>query len=230
MPTPTKRSALEVLHRERLAALARRFEIELRASASKAKIVDALARSRVASFPAIVGVLLRGELAEICRRHGLAVRGRKGALAARVLGQELAATQPAPKVMPAGPQLGFSTDGYTEEEARARPDFDELVECEACGRYFENDPRLWVGWSGASITCVHCFMGMNAGIVLDGTVDGDEAADLIEFVEEKEDESTDPIGGLAGYRQRFRPGHDRKRCPFGSLCVLCSDVDWPSSA
>lgn len=123
-----------------------------------------------------------------------------------------------------------SIDGYTAAEASARADRDQLSECEACRRFFDvASGRLWVAWSGSSITCVHCFMLMNAYFVLEDRrhgypVDDDEREELLEFVTATPDESGAPIGGLEAYRARFGPDHQRAPCPRVDGCLLCEGL------
>jgi hypothetical protein len=117
----------------------------------------------------------------------------------------------------------LSSDGYTDADARAHPRFEALAQCEACERWFEAaDRRLWVGWSGASITCVHCFFAAHAAVLLDETTSEDEREDTLAFLAEMDDESGQPIGGIAGYRARFAATHDRASCPWIEYgCLLC---------
>ncbi len=92
MPKPKKHTALNALTKKRLLRLTRRFELEVPASRSKAVFVDTLARSRRASFTALLSELNRDELKSICRAHGLDDSGRKKAtIIARLLGRQLPA-------------------------------------------------------------------------------------------------------------------------------------------
>jgi hypothetical protein len=118
----------------------------------------------------------------------------------------------------------FSSDGYLEAEARAHPQSEALAECEACERWFEAaNQRLWVGWSGSSITCLHCFFAAHAAVLLDETTGADEREDTLAFVAEMADESGQPIGGIAGYRARFTADHDQAHCPWATFgCLLCA--------
>jgi hypothetical protein len=117
----------------------------------------------------------------------------------------------------------LASDGCAEAEARAHPRFGALAACEACERWFEAaNRRLWVGWSGASITCVHCFFAAHAAVLFDDATGEDEREDTLAFLAEKDDESGEPIGGIAGYRARFAADHDRARCPWAvHTCLLC---------
>jgi len=95
------------------------------------------------------------------------------------------------------------------------PDSDDLFSCESCGRFFEDDPTLQVGWSGSSVTCLHCFFNGHYGELYE---------DFKEFVEAQEDMAGAPIGGLAGYRTRLLASHDRSACPWREMaegCHLC---------
>jgi hypothetical protein len=117
----------------------------------------------------------------------------------------------------------FSSDGYPEAEARAHPQSEALAECEACERWFEAENlRLWVGWSGSAITCVHCFFAAHAAVLLDEATSEDERADTLVFLAEMDDESGQPIGGIAGYQARFAAGHSRVNCAWAEYgCLLC---------
>lgn len=115
-------------------------------------------------------------------------------------------------------------DGYDHDDAVNHPRFAELRECEACERWFERaDRRMWVGWSGASITCIHCVFAMHASVILDDeSFDADERHDALAFLDELTDESGELIGGIAGYRRRHAAAHDPSRCIWqGYGCLLC---------
>ncbi len=76
MPQPDKRSALQVLTKARLRELVGAFELTLAAAESKNAHVELLARSKKATLPKLLDQLLRDELKDICRAHGLADAGR----------------------------------------------------------------------------------------------------------------------------------------------------------
>ena len=117
----------------------------------------------------------------------------------------------------------ISGDGLVTAEAQAHSRFEALAQCEACERWFEAaNHRLWVGWSGTSITCMHCFFAAHAAILLDDATGEDEREDTLTFLAEMHDESRQPIGGIAGYRDRFAAEHDRGLCPWVVYgCLLC---------
>jgi len=88
MPQPDKRSALQVLTKARLRELVDAFELKLAAAESKDAHVELLARSKKATLPKLLDLLLRDELKDICRAHGLPDAGRdKSPIVARLLGQ-----------------------------------------------------------------------------------------------------------------------------------------------
>jgi hypothetical protein len=88
MPQPDKRSALQVLTKARLRELVDVFELKLAAAESKDAHVELLARSKKATLPKLLDQLLRDELKDICRAHGLSDAGRdKAPILARLLGQ-----------------------------------------------------------------------------------------------------------------------------------------------
>jgi type I restriction enzyme M protein len=90
------------------------FELERPSRAAKDELVDLLARSKRASFAAILEVLKREELKEICRGRGFDESGKeKSSLIARILGEE----KPA-KAAPAQ-QLELSARDREEESAVA---------------------------------------------------------------------------------------------------------------
>ncbi|MDC0674428.1 DISARM system SNF2-like helicase DrmD [Nannocystis radixulma] len=107
MPQPDKRSLLQVLTKARLRELVDGFELKLAAAEAKDAHVELLARSKKATLPKILELLLRDELKDICRAHGLEDGGReKSVLIARLLGQpgavepEPTTEAPAPAVPP----------------------------------------------------------------------------------------------------------------------------------
>ena len=88
MPQPDKRSALQTLTKARLRELVDAFELKLAAAESKDAHVELLARSKKATLPKLLDQLLRDELKDICRAHGLSDAGRdKAPIIARLLGQ-----------------------------------------------------------------------------------------------------------------------------------------------
>lgn len=62
MPQPDKRSVLQVLTKARLRELIEAFELKLAAAESKDVHVDLLARSKKATLPRLLELLLRDEL------------------------------------------------------------------------------------------------------------------------------------------------------------------------
>ena len=101
MPQPDKRSALQVLTKARLRELVEAFELKLAAAESKDAHVELLARSKKATLPRLLELLLRDELKDICAAHGLDDGGReKALLVARILGEP---TTTAPDTEPAPP-------------------------------------------------------------------------------------------------------------------------------
>ena len=104
MPHPDKRVALGTLTVKRLGGLCDSFELERPASARKDDLIELLARSKRASFEAVLAELKRDELKEICRAHDLDDAGKeKEPLVARILGRE-----PAPE-----PELPTATAAAT---------------------------------------------------------------------------------------------------------------------
>lgn len=88
MPLPDKRSALQTLTKARLRELVEAFELKLAAAENKDAHVDILARARRVPLDKLLEALLRDELKDICRIHGLDEGGReKAVLVARLLGQ-----------------------------------------------------------------------------------------------------------------------------------------------
>lgn len=98
MPRPDKRAVLDVLTMKRLGGLCDEFELDRAGLTRKDDIADLLARSKRASFEAILAQLKRDELKEICRAFGLDDAGKeKEPIIARILGRELA-TQAQPEL------------------------------------------------------------------------------------------------------------------------------------
>ena len=73
---PTTRSLLGALTKARLADVARAFEVQVAASATKEAQAAAIARSGRVRFRALVETLQRDELRTACRRHGVSADGR----------------------------------------------------------------------------------------------------------------------------------------------------------
>ncbi len=88
MSKPSKRSALGALDKTKVIELDRGFEIGTARSEPKDAFVDALARSKRASFERVLHALGKAELRVICSAHGLPTRGKKDALVERILGRE----------------------------------------------------------------------------------------------------------------------------------------------
>lgn len=89
MSKPSKRTALGTLTIKRLAGLCDEFAITRAGLTLKDDLIDALGRSKTASFAAILDKLSRQELKAICRAHGLDESGKeKAKIIARILGEE----------------------------------------------------------------------------------------------------------------------------------------------
>ncbi|HUP23110.1 MAG TPA: hypothetical protein VNB06_09225, partial [Thermoanaerobaculia bacterium] len=92
--SPTVTSLLEVLTKDRLVDLGRRFEVAVRSSDTKAEQLESLQRAPALDVAALIPTLGRDELRAACRRLGLADTGRSRAeLANRLiakLGDDLA--------------------------------------------------------------------------------------------------------------------------------------------
>lgn len=98
MPHPDKRAALSLLTVKRLGGLCDAFELDRAAGARKDDLVELLARSKRASFEAILGQLKRDELKDICRAHNLDDSGKeKEPIIARILGRA-SSTPPQPEL------------------------------------------------------------------------------------------------------------------------------------
>ena len=88
MSAVSRRDALGTLTRARLAELVRGFDLDVGSRASKAELIDALARSRRAAYEKILDTLKRDELKAICRAHELDDSGRaKNVIIERILGR-----------------------------------------------------------------------------------------------------------------------------------------------
>ncbi len=88
MPHPDKRAALTVLTVKRLGGLCDTYELERPSGARKEDLIGLLARSKRASYEAVLDQLKRDELKDICRAHGLDDSGKeKEPLIARILGR-----------------------------------------------------------------------------------------------------------------------------------------------
>lgn len=84
-----QRDALATLPKKRLTELAAGFEVDVPARAGEEDIVDALARSRRASFERILETLSPNEMKAIYRASGIDDSGTaKASIADRVLGRE----------------------------------------------------------------------------------------------------------------------------------------------
>ena len=89
MSAVPQRKALASLTRARLVELAVGFELDAGSRAGKDELIDALARSRRASYEKVLDVLKRDELKAICRAHDLDDSGRaKNAIIERILGRD----------------------------------------------------------------------------------------------------------------------------------------------
>ena len=93
MPMPTKRAILGQLTSHELRANVDSYELQVDDRRVKARLVDALARSRKARGDKILQDLSRDRLKELCRAFDLDDSGRKKAdLVARLLGQAVVST------------------------------------------------------------------------------------------------------------------------------------------
>ena len=82
-----RRTALAVLHRERLAQITQHYELEVGDRRIALHHVDAIVRARRVSFADVLGLLSRDELKSICHTLGLDEGGReKQVLIDRILG------------------------------------------------------------------------------------------------------------------------------------------------
>ena len=109
-----------------------------------------------------------------------------------------------------------TTDGLKRSDDPL-PFADHYATCDACDRRYPSRthrPDLWVGWSGASVTCVHCFFGMHYELYKEGD------PDTIEFLADYPHEGGESMGGVAGYVAQCGPEHDRDACG-GGWCFLC---------
>ncbi|NOU30777.1 MAG: class I SAM-dependent DNA methyltransferase [Polyangiaceae bacterium] len=90
-----RRAILELLPRDRLAALAAHFELEVADRRSTTAHVDAIVRKRTLDFAALLALLTRDELKAGCEALGLDATGReKAVLAQRILGEPAEAEDP----------------------------------------------------------------------------------------------------------------------------------------
>ncbi len=88
MPAKTRRAALQVLTRDRLAEIAAAFDVAVRDRRAHAAHVDAIVGARAIDFGDLLRTLKRDELKAICVALGLDDSGReKDALVQRILGQ-----------------------------------------------------------------------------------------------------------------------------------------------
>lgn len=87
----SKREALGVPTKQRLVQLSRQFDLySISTAQPKSDHVDALSRSRRASFENILGLLSRSELKAMCRRFGIDDSGKaKAEIAARLWDEPL---------------------------------------------------------------------------------------------------------------------------------------------
>ncbi len=83
----TKRETLDLLTRDELLAAVDRFDLSIADRRAKAGLVDAVASSKKATLPEVLGDLSRDRLKELCRALGLDDSGReKAALVERLSG------------------------------------------------------------------------------------------------------------------------------------------------
>ncbi len=98
---PDLKSLLQVLTKARLVDLRREFDVSIRASSTKAKQIEALARTGLVQFDAVLPWLGRDELKTASRAHGLEATGRARAeLAARLSGAHLTVGAPGKRADP----------------------------------------------------------------------------------------------------------------------------------
>ncbi|MEE9382707.1 MAG: class I SAM-dependent DNA methyltransferase [Nannocystaceae bacterium] len=119
MPTIFQRDALSTLPKNRLVELAQGFELELPTRSSKDEFIDALARSRRASYERILSALSRDELKAVCRAGGMDDSGKaKAAIAERILGTGDATGKPAKRGRTSrnAKDAGSSVEEATPEE------------------------------------------------------------------------------------------------------------------
>jgi len=77
MSKPSKRSVLGVLTKKKLIELDRGSELGTMAASSKDDFVEALARSKKASFDKLLATLGKGDLQVVCEAHELAKSGTR---------------------------------------------------------------------------------------------------------------------------------------------------------
>jgi type I restriction enzyme M protein len=88
MTAISQRDALSALTKDVLVGLATGFELDISSRAAKDEVIEALARSKRASFEKILENLSRNELKTICREAGLADSGKaKAEIIDRILGR-----------------------------------------------------------------------------------------------------------------------------------------------
>ena len=76
---PTKRAILETIHRDTLIFLVEEFDLDVADKRRRDLLVEALATSRRATLPKILGSLKRDDLKACCRQLDLDDGGRKKA-------------------------------------------------------------------------------------------------------------------------------------------------------
>ncbi len=102
LPAKTRRAALEVLSRDRLAAISAKFDLTVEDRRAQAAHVDAIVRARSLDFGEVLRQLSRDELKAICDALGLDPSGKeKEAIVQRILGNQ------------DGPATTSSTNGHT---------------------------------------------------------------------------------------------------------------------
>ena len=102
LPAKTRRAALEVLSRDRLAAMSAKFDLTVEDRRAQAAHVDAIVRARSLDFGEVLRQLSRDELKAICDALGLDPSGKeKEAIVQRILGNQ------------DGPATTSSTNGHT---------------------------------------------------------------------------------------------------------------------
>ena len=146
-----QRDALEVLTRARLIELGQGFELDVTTRSSKDELIEALARSKRASYEAILDELSRDELKGICRAHELSDKGTaKAGIIDRILGREVGGSGPA-EAKPARRKRG------KKKTARAKGGSEAPIEPEQLAIELPSDRLLTVAelerylWSAADI-------------------------------------------------------------------------------
>ncbi len=87
LPSKTRRAALDVLSRDRLAAITTKFDLTVEDRRAQAAHVDAIVKARSLDFGEVLRQLSRDELKAMCEALGLDSSGKeKEAIVQRILG------------------------------------------------------------------------------------------------------------------------------------------------